>query len=167
MQGKPLAGVFIEAQRQRGTGPEFEALGQMAVADQIRRTAETDASGQFTLAPLAPGEFRVMPTDVNYSDDRSHGWTRKKLPAVFAPTKLTIKEGETPGPVEVRASPAVVIEGHWVDSKGRTSSGWGSSVFGRMDGAFWHAEARPNLMGWFSLKVPHGLEKVEIDIIDQ
>jgi beta-lactamase regulating signal transducer with metallopeptidase domain len=164
VQGNPLAGVFVEADRERGSGPEFEALGQMAVADAIRRTAETDAEGRFTLDPLAPGSYRVMPTDVNFGTDRSAGWTRRELPGVFAPTKLTIKEGEVPEPLEVCASPAVVIEGQWLDSKGQPKTGWGSSVFGRIDGSFWHAMTRPDAQGKFSLKVPHGLEEVELSI---
>src|SRR5262249_47662692 len=88
----------------------------------------------------------------------------RELPGVFALTKLTIKEGEAPGPLEVRAAPFVVIEGQWFDSKGQPKSGWGSSVFGRIDGSFWHAQTRPDAQGKFSLKDPHGLEKVELDI---
>ena len=167
VQGKPLAGVFVEADRERGSGPEFEVLDQLTVADAIRRTAETDAEGRFTFDPLPPGSYRVMPTDVNHGGDRSAGWTRRELPGVFAPTKLTIKEGEAPEPLEVRASPHVVIEGRWLDSQGQPKSGWGSSVFGRIDGSFWHAMTRPDAQGRFSLKVPHGLEEVELDIIDQ
>ena len=67
-------------------------------------------------------------------------------------------------PLEVRASPHVVIEGQWLDSKGQPKSGWGSSVFGKIDGSFWHAQTRPDAQGKFSLKVPHGLEEVELDI---
>jgi beta-lactamase regulating signal transducer with metallopeptidase domain len=66
--------------------------------------------------------------------------------------------------LEVRASPAVVIEGQWLDSKGQPKSGWGSSVFGRIDGSFWHAQTAPDAQGKFSLRVPHGLEQVELDI---
>ena len=50
---------------------------------------------------------------------RARDSIRRPLPGVFAPQKLTIKEGETPEPLEIRAAPHVVIEGHWVDSKGK------------------------------------------------
>jgi hypothetical protein len=67
--------------------------------------------------------------------------------------------------MEMRASPHVVIEGQWLDSKGQPKSGWGSSVFGRIDGTFWHDQARPDSQGKFSLKVPHGLEQVQFDVM--
>jgi beta-lactamase regulating signal transducer with metallopeptidase domain len=164
VKGKPIAGLLLEARRERGSGPEFEALGRLIVADAIRRTAETDAQGRFTFDPLAPGDYAVMPTDFDRRRDRSAGWTRREVPGVFAPTKLAIKEGEAPATLEVRASPHVVIEGRWVDSKGQPKGGWGSFVFGRVDGAFWNAQTTPDAEGRFSLKVPHGLEDVEMDI---
>jgi hypothetical protein len=84
---------------------------------------------------------------------------------VFAPKSLTIKEGERPSPLEMRASPHVVIEGQWLDSKGQPKSGWGSSVFGQIDGTYWHDQARPDAQGKFSLKVPHGLEQVQLGVM--
>ncbi len=162
--GKPLAGLFVEADRERGTGPEFEALGQLMVGDSIRRTTETDSEGRFTFDPLPAGSFRVKPTDANFTGDRSAGWTRRELPGVFRPMKLTIKEGEVPQPLEVRASPFVVVAGQWLDSKGQPKSGWGSFLFGRIDGDSWFEQTRPDAQGKFSLKVPHGLENVQLDI---
>ncbi|MFO0951249.1 MAG: M56 family metallopeptidase, partial [Isosphaeraceae bacterium] len=166
VQGKPLAGLYVEADRERGgSGPEFEALNRLIVSDAIRRTAQTDAEGRFTFDPLPPGSYSVKPIDVNYTGDRSAGWTRRPLPGVFAPKKLVIKDGETLDPLELRATPHVVIEGRWLDSKGQPKSGWSSSVFGRMEGGFWHDMAYPDSQGRFTLKVPHGLEQVELDII--
>jgi hypothetical protein len=106
-----------------------------------------------------------MPTDFKRGGDRSAGWTRRELPGVFAPTKLTVAEGEAPEPLAIRASPAVVIEGQWLDSKGQPKSGWSSFVFGRIDGSSWHAQTRPDSQGKFSLKVPHGVEEVQLDIM--
>ena len=164
VDGKPLAKLLIEARRERGNGPEFEALNRMMVSDALERTAETDAEGRFTLDPLPPATYRIMPTDYDSRGDRSEGRARRALPGVFAPKSLTIKDAEAVSPIEVRALPHVVIEGQWLDSKGQPKGGWESSVFGRMDGSFWHDQTRPDSQGKFSLKVPHGLEEVQLDI---
>ncbi len=142
----------------------MEAHNLGFISNVIRRIAETDANGQFTFDPLPPGEYGVAPTESNDDGDRKTTGIHRPLPGVFATTKLTIKEGETAAPLEIRALPTVVIEGHWVDSKGRPKGGWESNVFGQMDGGPWLAEARPNSLGRFSLKVPHGLERVQLDI---
>jgi hypothetical protein len=164
VQGRPLAGVAVEARREGNAGPEFQALGRLGVAHAIERTADTDAEGRFRFDPLPPGSYRVMPTDVHFGGDRSAGWTRRELPGVFAPTKLLIRPGDVPEPLEVHASPPVVIEGTWLDSNGRPKSGWSSTLFGRIDGAFWYAMTRPDAQGKFSLKVPRGVEQAELDI---
>ena len=164
VQGKPIKGVFVEIERERGNGPDLEAQNLAFISNVIRRAAETDSDGRFTFDPLPPGEYKVTPSETNYEGDRKKQWTRRPLPEVFAPAKLTIKEGETPAPLEIRALPSVVVEGHWVDSKGQPKGGWSSFVFGRMDGSFWSAQAHPDAQGRFSLKVPHGLEQVQLDI---
>ena len=87
------------------------------------------------------------------------------MPAVFAPRKLTLKAGETPEPLEIRATPHVLIEGGWVDSQGKPRSGWALMINGRIDGQFWHTQGQVSAEGKFSVKVPHGLEKSQIDIM--
>jgi hypothetical protein len=164
VQGKPIKGVFVEIERKRGTGPDLQAQNLTFISNVIRRAAETDSDGRFTFNPLPPGEYTVTPSETNYDGDRKTHWTPRPLPEVFADTKLTIEEGATPAPLEIRASPSVVIEGHWVDSKGQPKGGWSSFVSGRMDGSFWNAQAHPDAQGRFSLKVPHGLEKVQLNI---
>ena len=69
---------------------EVRINGKGVVGDSIRRTAETDAQGRFTFDPLPPGDYRVMPTEVNYNVDRSANWTRRELPGVFTATKLML-----------------------------------------------------------------------------
>src|SRR4029077_4861740 len=90
---------------------------------------------------------------------------RRPLPAVFAPQELTLKEGETLEPLEIRAMPHVLIEGGWVDSQRKPRSGWALMINGRIDGQFWHAQGEVSGDGKFSVKVPHGLERAQIDIM--
>ncbi|MGO9921617.1 MAG: M56 family metallopeptidase [Isosphaeraceae bacterium] len=164
-QGKPIKGVFVEIERKRGPGPDLEAKNLGFISNVIRRVAETDLDGRFTLNPLPLGEYSVAPSETNYDGDRKVNWAHRPLPEVFAPAKLEIKEGETPAPLEIRALPSVVIEGHWVDSKGQPKGGWSSSVSGKMDGSFWNAQAHPDPQGRFSVKVPHGLEGAVLGIM--
>ena len=111
VQSKPIKGVFVDIERQRGNGPDLGAKNLTFISNVIRRAAETDSDGRFTFAPLPPGEYSVAPSETNYDGDRKTQWTRRPLPEVFASTKLTIKEGETADPLEIRALPSVVIEG--------------------------------------------------------
>ena len=85
VQGKPITGVFVEIERQRGSGPDLEALDLMIVSDVIRRVAETDADGRFTFAPLPPGEYTVKPSETNYDGDRKIHWTRGHCPRSSPP----------------------------------------------------------------------------------
>ena len=41
------------------------------------------------------------------------------MPAVFLPQRVTLKDGEKPEALEVRAVPHVVIEARYLDSKGK------------------------------------------------
>ena len=65
-QGKPLAGVFVEADRERGSGPEFEVLNQLIVADAIDGRPRPTPRGGSRSAPCRRASYRVMPTDVNH-----------------------------------------------------------------------------------------------------
>ncbi len=165
VQGKPLAGVFVGIERQRGVPQDRKALDLIIDGGGCQRAAETDTDGRFTFAPLPPGEYQVKPRETNFEGDRKIPWTRRPLPEVFAPTKLTIKEGETPAPLEIHAMPTVVIEGHWVDSKGQPGWGFSPLVGGKLDGSSWIAEAHVDPQGRFSVKVPHGLEDVTMTIM--
>ena len=82
------------------------------------------------------------------------------------PRLLMVGLSHHAAPLEVRATPHVVIEGRWVDSQGRPKGGWGSFIFGRIDGSFWNAQTRPDAQGRFSLRVPHGLEESRLGEIE-
>ena len=151
-QGQPLAGLFVEIERLRGAGPDSEILGRLMVSDAIERKTETDAEGRFTFDPMPAGSFQVQPVDYEHLPGK--GIIRRPLPAVFAPQKLTLTEGETPDPLEIRALPHVVIEGGWVDSQGKPRSGWALMISGQLDGQSWFTQGQVSSDGKFSVKVP-------------
>ena len=162
VQGKPIAGVFVNAERDRDQ-EAGEILNGLAVADAINRTAVTGADGSFTMAPLPSGQYRVLPGD--RSRDGSEGRKVRPLPAVFTARKVALKEGETPEPLEIRASPHVVIEAQWVDGKGKPTSGFGAHIFGQIGDGNWAGEAKVDPSGKAVAQVPHGLENVQLNLM--
>ena len=159
-KGKPVAGVVVNAESQ----DRNEEITQ-PVADNINRSATTDANGEFALAPLPPGNYLVKPGE--YARDASKDRGDRKtgpVPAVFLGTKVVLKGDAKPESVEVRAVPHVTIEGQYYDSKGKPCRGFGPHVVGRLDGVFWFAEAKCK-DGKFVCHVPHGLEDVQLDLI--
>jgi hypothetical protein len=163
VQGKPIKGVFVEIKGQRGSVPVLEADNPMFLSNAIRRVAETDSDGRFTSDPLPSGEYKVAPSESNFDGDRDRKKqsTHRQLPEVFASTKLTIKEGEIPAPLEIRALPSAVIEGRWIDSKGQPKGGT-NLIGGKLAGSSWITDAYCDLQGRFSAKVPHGLQEASL-----
>jgi beta-lactamase regulating signal transducer with metallopeptidase domain len=162
VEGKPIAGIFVNAERERDQQVN-ELIGQLAVADAVNRTAVTAADGSFTLAPLPSSQYRVLPGD--RARDGSEKRKVRPLPAVFTPRKVSLKEGETPEPLEIRASPHVVIEAQWLDGKGKPTSGFASHIFGRIDDGYWFGEAKVQPDGKAAAQVPHGLENVQLNLM--
>jgi beta-lactamase regulating signal transducer with metallopeptidase domain/uncharacterized GH25 family protein len=159
-QGKPVAGVFVNAEHQRNDSDNV--LEGMMVADMLNRSAVTDADGRFALAPLPAGNYTVKP-DEHARDGSSR--ERKEVPAVFVAKKLTIQEGATSEPLEIRAAPHVVIEAQWLDGKGQPTWGFESHIFGQIDGTFWFGQAKPDDKGKVVARVPHGLENVQLNLM--
>jgi beta-lactamase regulating signal transducer with metallopeptidase domain/uncharacterized GH25 family protein len=162
-KGKPLAGLYVNAERQRERSND-EILQR--VAGMVRRSAVTNAKGEFELAPLPLGEYRVKPDEHGYepsSDTRRQ--PRRPLPAVFLPQKVTLKDGEKPEKLEVRAVPHVIIQAQYVDSKGKPCRGHSPFIFGQIDKQFWFGEARADANGKIVVRVPHGMENVRMDLV--
>jgi beta-lactamase regulating signal transducer with metallopeptidase domain len=162
VQGKPIPGVFVNAERDRDQ-EAGEILNGLAVSDAINRTAVTDADGSFTLAPLPSGQYRVLPGD--RSRDGSERHKTRPLPGVFTARKVSLKEGETSETLEIRASPHVVIEAQWVDGKSKPTTGFASHIFGQIDGGFWFGDAKVDPSGKAIVQVPHGLENVQLNLM--
>jgi beta-lactamase regulating signal transducer with metallopeptidase domain len=160
-QGKPIAGIYVNAEHERDSGDA--TLEGLNVADAINRSAVTDADGGFALAPLPVGNFRIQPGI--HARDGSGGREKRPLADVFVTQKFTIKDGETPEALELRAAPHVVIEAQWLDGKGQPTWGFEHHIFGQIDGTFWFGEAKPDDKGKVIARVPHGLENVQFGLM--
>ncbi|HJZ56023.1 MAG TPA: carboxypeptidase regulatory-like domain-containing protein, partial [Gemmataceae bacterium] len=160
-KGNPLVGVNVNAES-RDRNEEITE----PVADNIDRSAVTNEKGEFEMKPLPPGNYLVKP-DEHPRDGTLDRNNRKRTPitAVFVGTKVVLKDGADPEPVEVRAVPHVTVEAQYVDSQGKPTRGHSCFVFGQLDGVFWHTEAKAGPDGKMVAYIPHGLEEVQLDLV--
>ena len=121
--GTPIAGVLVNA-----TGfarePRTDVTYDESYWDEVgsfSRTTVTDRLGQFTLEPLSPGFYRVMPI-VEERDGVGIG-VFHPLPAPFVPVRVSIKDGDAPAPMEIRALDHVTVQAEFRDSKGNPGQG--------------------------------------------
>lgn len=152
VRGQPLTGIWVEAKHE-GT----DAEKSLPVSSAVARYAQTNDLGEFSLAPLPPGDYQVKPAehgDLSGTNERKVN----PLPAVFLPEKIALKDGQVAAPLEIRALPHVVIEVQCVDTRNRPHGSGDCNLTGRFDGKwdFWMCEAADS--GKFSVKAPHGLE---------
>ena len=129
----------------------------------MTRQAETDDEGRLTFDPLPAGAYVVQPVEYQNVLGKK-GTIRRPLPGVFTPQKVALQEGETPQPIEIRATPYVVIEAGWIDSKGKPRNGRDLLISGHIDDQTWHTMVHPSPEGKFSVQVPHGMERTQITI---
>jgi hypothetical protein len=154
-QGKPLAGIIVNAES-RDRNQEIT----LPVADQINRSATTNEQGEFAMNPLPAGHYELKPD--KYARDASRDkpplsmWCR--LDGVFVANKITLKSGERPEPIEIRACPSVLIEAQACDSKGKPTRCHEFDISGWIDGTFWFGQAKGDANGHLVARVPHGME---------
>jgi hypothetical protein len=163
-RGKPVGGVYVETDLQPKERGDDDAVPQ-GVSDMKHRATLTAADGTFAFRPLPPGTYRVYPSERGWDPstrEGAHDPKRRPLPAVFTAQAVTLKEGETPGPVEIRAVPHVVVEAQLYSSKGEKRSGHQIDLVGEIDGGFWNAACQPTADGAYRLLAPHGLEDAQI-----
>jgi hypothetical protein len=166
-QGKPAAGAYVKAVRDR-TKELAEETDLTGVADYIVRTVVTGADGRFTIRALPAGSYRVALVDEGWDPATRRDvedMPRRPLPGVFTPQRMALKDGETPEPVVIRGVPHVVIEARIFDSKGRKAKGHEIHLAGKIDGDFWSAGARPDADGVYTLLAPHGLENAQLSLM--
>ena len=99
--GKPLSGIYLQAAK-------YVPDGRWAV-EYLHRAAMTDAEGNFTFAPLPPGEYRVEPQNAasDLSTERLYDAQVEPhpLPAFYTPQKVTLVAGQEPQPIEFLTRP--------------------------------------------------------------
>jgi RNA polymerase sigma factor (sigma-70 family) len=157
-KGKPLAGVYVNAE------PDRESV-DLAVSSYLGRTAVSGADGTFAFAPLLPGKCEMMAAEFGHGGSDWGDFQRRHLPGVFVRSKLTFTENEEPSPVEIRAVPTVVVEAQYVNGKGEPSRGFDCDISGDLDKQFWTGQSKTGKDGKLTAEVPHGLDKATLHII--
>jgi hypothetical protein len=160
--GKPVRGVYVHADK-RGGIEDFN----LPVADHIRRTALSDDQGEFEFGPLPAGKYELRPEEHGYDASKDEARPPKRpLPdLVFLRQHATLKDGQPPEPIEVRAVPHVVIEAQYEDSKGKPTRGHAGHLFGRMDKSdSWFGECKVDAHGKMTIRAPHGLTDARLQL---
>ncbi len=165
-RGKPVAGVYVRADRDRTKDLE-ETPGFHSIGDHICRTVVTGDDGTFTIRALPAGTYRVSLVEQGWDPATRkdvEDQARRPLPGVFTAQRLTIQDGETADPLVIRGVPHVVVEAQIYDSKGSKARGHEVDLFGDMDGEDWSASVQPTEDGAYRFMAPHGLENARIDM---
>lgn len=156
---KPVAGVPVNIDY------NGDREVNLPVATSVRRGVITDADGRFEFDPLPTGQYRLT-VDENLQDPLLKDRTRYSIPAVFLAKKVQLKADSEPAFQEIQAVPYVVIHAQNLNSKGEKSRGHAFHLFGRLDGESWFGSGRPNNEGTIEMRVPHGLQNVQINLMN-
>src|SRR5262249_43654243 len=95
----------------------------------------------------------------------AEGRELRPLPAAFTRLKVTLEDGNNPDPLEIRASPHVVIEAQYFDGNGKPTKGYGGHIFGWIDGGYWIGEVNVSQSGKLVAVVPRGLWDAKLTLI--
>ena len=174
LQGKPLPGVYVSIEPWTPSDPKYS---DTSVNQQPKRVAQTDSEGKFSVAPLAPGEYRVEPKEElnDPTIDRLLLAEKHPLPVMFAPQKLTIADGQQFAKVEIRAIPTIAVDGHiyaddaryLVNEMKRAPSEHNTpapAIEGKLNGLPYRATAQLDEDGKFRFSAPKGLAEAMMRI---
>lgn len=165
-EGKPVAGVYVEASAVRPNPEAKNPLVPHHVANQIRRTTITAADGSFEFRPLPARKYEVQPTDSSgdpSTSDRERNEVKKPLPAVFISQTVMLKRGGTS--VAMNAVPHVVLEAQRLNSKGEKREGSTIHLFGGLGNDSWMTSAESSPTGAYHVLVPKGLTGASLSLI--
>jgi len=159
--GQPVENIPVNIQYQGGGN---ESVNNLPVTSSIRRSAVTDRDGHFAFDPLPTGDYRVIPEE-HRSDPIVRDRTRYDIPGVFLPKTVKILEGVASPAIELQTAPHVIFNAQILDSKGAKTRGHEVMLFGQLDGNSWFGRGRPDVNGTIALRVPHGLQNVQLNLI--
>ena len=167
--GKPVPGIYVGIEPWTPVEPKYS---DTSINQQPKRVAQTNSDGRFSVAALAPGEYRVEPREQlnDPTIDRLLLPEKHPLPAMFAPQKLTITDGQQSAKVEIRAIPTVAVEGQIYSDNLRSlmfeMEGSPSqyqtpapTIEGKIDGLPYQAIPQFEKDGKFKFVVPKGLSE--------
>ena len=169
VQGKPIAGVFVEIERKRGHGPDLRGarpgVRLRRRSDGRRRPTPTGGSP----SPRCPrGNTASLPSETNYDGDRKVQLDPPAIARGLRPHEADDQGGRDPRPA---GDPRLALgrdRGALGRQQGAAQGRAGAaSSSARSTARSGSPRPTPIAQGRFSVKVPHGLEEVQLDIIDQ
>lgn len=166
-KGNPVPNVAVNLRRDSDGEEADEFLNSNAVSGAIGTGAKTDAEGKFTLKPLPTGNYSARVGNAVRDQSVRHERRPDRLPVdhVFSPTELTISKDDPVERIVLRASPHIIVRGRFFNSKGKPRASHQQHLFGSINGKSFFANSNtPGKDGWFEFKVPHGAERVQVNL---
>lgn len=156
--GKPVAGMHVEAMRRDSEGADVDKFNQTSMAvSGYSRNSTTDAEGRFRLDPVESGKYEFRIELNSRSSDRPRTYA-----GAFAIRQVDV-EPNLP-PLEFRAVPTVEIRARNFDSQGQPIRGFDFHISGNLgenDEGYFARSNRP-VDGRTVAQVPRGLRKVVV-----
>lgn len=159
--GEPVAGVWVNLSHEASRNEI-----KMPVASSMNRSARTDEDGKFQLGPMKPGKHEInvgdYPREITY-----HKPVRNPIAVqdVFVAQEIEILPQDEQQPITVQAVPHVQFVGQYLNSKGEPCRGHSVTVWGEMDGEWFHTRLRPDAEGKIVGRLPKGLERARLNAI--
>lgn len=169
--GNPVSKVWITAineslvVEERGIGPRqaFTNTLQRQLLVNYPRSTIADAQGSFTLAPLAPGRYRLTVGDRQANGETSRP-VQSPLQFTFLSQELIVEDNQASSTVEIRAVPQVVVEGQYAGGRdGIKRDAWCSLGGMLANGQHFSTSVRADRTGGFVLRAPKGLQQARLD----
>ncbi len=156
-KGKPMEGLWVNLTEQDT---------RQAASYEMKRSSQTDASGEFTTRPLNSGKHMVevqMKATGAIEKLEYANFHDVPTPAMFVSQIIDVAEDSVDNPITVQAVPHVFISGNCVDSKGEVRAIHSPYVMGKFnDQSVWIRKTMKVEKGSFKLMVPHGIEDANL-----